>query len=48
MNLKLVYSAALRKTGHPQAAEEVVQAVFILLAQKAQGLRHRAVLSGWL
>ena len=47
-HISLVYSAALRKTGHPQAAEEVVQAVFILLAKKAQGLRHRAVLSGWL
>jgi len=47
-HITLVYSAALRKTGHAQAAEEVVQAVFILLAQKAQGLRQRAVLSGWL
>ena len=30
-HVNMVYSVALRKTGNPQAAEEVTQAVFIVL-----------------
>ena len=47
-HVNLVYSAAMRKTGHPDAAGEITQAVFILLARKARGLGRETVLSGWL
>ena len=47
-HVNLVYSAALRKTGNPAAAEEVTQAVFVILAKKANGLMRHTALSGWL
>jgi RNA polymerase sigma factor (sigma-70 family) len=47
-HVNLVYSAALRFTGDPHHAEEVTQAVFILLSRKAAGISVNVVLSGWL
>jgi hypothetical protein len=35
-HVNLVYFTALRKTGNPQAAEDVTPVVFILLARKAR------------
>ncbi len=47
-HLGLVYSAARRQLEDTLAAEEVVQAVFVLLAQKAKTLRPTGSLAVWL
>ena len=47
-HLNLVYSVALRSTGNVHAAQEISQAVFIILARKAANWPQHAVLSGWL
>ena len=46
--VNLVYSTALRRSGSPEAAEEITQAVFILLAKKAGAIGEKTILSGWL
>jgi uncharacterized protein (TIGR03435 family) len=47
-HVNLVYSTALRVTGNPHHAEEITQAVFIILSRKAGKLSPKIVLSGWL
>jgi uncharacterized protein (TIGR03435 family) len=47
-HVNLVYSTALRRTGNPHAAQEIAQAVFIILARKSKSLGAKTVLAGWL
>src|SRR4051812_2973139 len=47
--LRLVYLVALRQTGgNAFLAEDITQAVFLLLAKKAHSLRGHPILAGWL
>ena len=46
-HINLVYSVAVRHVGNPHHAEEITQAVFIILAKKAVALRHHQALSSW-
>ena len=45
-HVNLVYSIALRSAGNVHAAEEISQAVFIILARKAKTLSPKIILSG--
>ena len=47
-HIGLVYSVARRHTGNPHHAEEISQAVFVILARRAKSLGKGVVLSGWL
>ncbi len=46
--INLVYSVALRQTRNPHAADEITQAVFVVLARKAGSLLQLRTLTGWL
>ncbi|MEO8427619.1 MAG: sigma-70 family RNA polymerase sigma factor [Verrucomicrobiota bacterium] len=46
--IDLVYSVAIRMVMNRQHAEDVTQAVFVVLACQARQLTERPVLSGWL
>jgi uncharacterized protein (TIGR03435 family) len=47
-HVNLVYSTAVRHAGIPAQAEEIAQAVFVILARKAGSLRADTVLEAWL
>jgi RNA polymerase sigma factor (sigma-70 family) len=47
-HIGLVHSVALRHTANPQHAQDITQAVFIILARKAASLGPNIVVAGWL
>ncbi|HEY2082517.1 MAG TPA: sigma-70 family RNA polymerase sigma factor [Verrucomicrobiae bacterium] len=47
-HINKVYSVALRHTGNPAQAEEITQAVFVILAKKSRHLGRGVIVSGWL
>jgi RNA polymerase sigma factor (sigma-70 family) len=47
-HIALVHSVALRHTANTQHAQDITQAVFVILARKAGALGRKIVLPGWL
>ena len=46
--LNLVYAVCLREVDDPELAQDVTQAVFLLLARTAPAFRSKTSLPGWL
>src|SRR5260221_262264 len=47
-HVNLVHAVALRQTANAHLAEDVTQAVFIVLAEKAASIPPKTILTGWL
>ena len=47
-HVNMVHAVALRQTGQTQLAQDVTQAVFIVLAEKAAAIPPNTILTGWL
>jgi RNA polymerase sigma factor (sigma-70 family) len=47
-HIDFVYAAASRQTGDPHIAQDITQAVFLLLWQKAGRLKQGTLVKGWL
>jgi len=47
-HINKIYSVTLRRTGNPHQAEEITQAVFVILARKARQLSRGVILYSWL
>jgi RNA polymerase sigma factor (sigma-70 family) len=47
-HVNLVFSVAMRRVGDTHLAEEITQAVFMILARKARSLNSKTILAAWL
>src|SRR4051794_40409069 len=47
-HVNMVYGTALRQVGDTGIAEDVAQAVFVLLARKAEKITPSTLIAGWL
>src|SRR3954471_12589947 len=47
-HMSLVYASARRQVRDPHVAEDVAQAVFVILVRRARSLRTSPTIAGWL